>query len=288
MFDNTVIKYKSMAKYLNDRVVTDYFYRLMLIARSVFEWENLPNNIDEEWIEKYLFSEGRCVFFKDKEKGMMVARCTDNERLNYYDEPTGVRPYACGYTGDNLINGVECVVIKNNGIMLPTSNTIQIYALKLANIDRTIDTNIQAQKIPNIIKCTDKQKVSLKRVIDQRNDNEPIIWADKDLDIDGIQVLDTKAPLVFKDLQLQKHMIWNECMTFLGINNANMDKRERLVDDEVQANNEQVEASFNIMLKSRERACEEINRIFGTNISVKKRIQNNPTLDDLEGGVNND
>lgn len=288
MFDNTVIKYKSMAKYLNDRVVTDYFYRLMLIARSIFEWENLPNNIDEEWIEKYLFSEGKCVFFKDKEKGLMVARCSDNGRLNYYDEPTSVRPYACGYTGDNLINGVECVVIKNNGIMLPTSNTIQIYALKLANIDRTIDTNIQAQKIPNIIKCTDKQKVSLKRVIDQRNDNEPIIWADKDLDIDGIQVLDTKAPLVFKDLQLQKHMIWNECMTFLGINNANMDKRERLVDDEVQANNEQVEASFNIMLKSRERACEEINRIFGTNISVKKRIQNNPTLDDLEGGVNND
>ncbi len=291
MFNDGIIKYKSMAKYLNDRVVTDYFYRLMLYARSSFEWENLPNNIDEKWIEKYLFSEGQCVFFKDPIKGFMVARCTPNGNLNYYDEPTTILPYACGYTGETLENGVDCVVIKNNDCMIPTSPTIQLYALKLANIDRTIDTNIQAQKMPIIIRCSDKQKLSLKRMIDQRNENEPVIWADKSLDLEGVEVLRTDAPMVFKDLQLQKHMIWNECMTFLGINNANMDKKERLVDDEVQANNEQVEASFNIMLKSRERACEEINRIFGTNIKVKKRIQHTPVLeepDPLEEGVIND
>lgn len=283
---NDIISYKSMAKYMNDRIVTDYFYRLMLTARSVFEWENLPNGIDEKWIERYLFSEGKCVFFKDPVLGLMVARMTPNGNLNYYDEPTTVLPYATNYQGDTLENGINCVVIRNNDDMIPTSPTIQLYAMKLADIDRTIDVNIKAQKMPIIIKCSDKQKLTLKRVIDQRNDNEPVIFGDKGLDTDSIEVLKTEAPIVFKDLELQKHMVWNECMTFLGINNANQDKKERLVDDEVQANNEQVQASFNIMLKAREQACRDINRIFGLTgdkeVRVHKRIMDTPVLEDSE------
>lgn len=288
--EHGIISYKSMAKYMNDRIVSDYFYRLMLIARSVFEWTGLPNGIDEKWIERYLFSEGKCVIFKDPVLGLMVARTTPNGPLNYYDEPTIVRPYATSYQGEDLINDVNCVVIRNNDDMIPTSPTIQLYALKLADIDRTIDVNIKAQKTPVLVKCSEKQKLTLKNAIRQRDDNEPAIWVDKDFNVDGIEVLDLKAPLVFKDLEVQKHMVWNECMMYLGINNANMDKRERLVADEVQANNEQVEASFNIMLKAREQACKRINEIFGTNISVRKRIQNTPILEtseplkDSEGG----
>ena len=117
-------------------------------------------------------------------------------------------------------------------------------------------------------------------MIQSRNDNEPVIWGDKDLDLDGVSVLNIKAPEVFKDLELEKHMILNEALTFLGINNANMDKRERLVDDEVQANNEQIEANFNVMLKARQRAAEQINKIFGTKITVEKRIKYNAVTDE--------
>jgi hypothetical protein len=106
------------------------------------------------------------------------------------------------------------------------------------------------------------------------------IYGDKDLDTSGIDTLKTDAPVVFDKLQHQKHTLWNECMTFLGINNANMDKRERLVDDEVQANNEQIELSAAVMLKSRELAAERINALFGTNISVELR---KPTTADFEG-----
>ena len=279
---NKILSYESTAKYMNDRVYTDYLYRLMLIARSVFKWENLPNGINEKWIERYLFAEGKCVFFKDPDKGLMVAKVTPNGGLNYYDEPTTVLPYATNYTGETLINELNCIVIPNNDEMIPTSPTIQLYAFKLANIDRTIDVNVHAQKTPAIIKCSDKQRLSLKRVIEQRDDNELAIFGDNDLSTESIDVLSINAPVVFKDLELQKHMVWNECMTFLGINNANMDKRERLVDDEVQANNEQVEASFNIMLKAREEACSRINKMFGTNIKVSKRIQPTPKLSDSE------
>lgn len=286
-----ILGYKSMAKLLNDRIVTDYFYRLMLISKALFKWENLPNGIDEKWIERYLFTEGACLFYKDPTLGFMVAKMGENGMLNAYDEPTKVFPYATNYIykGEQLINNSNCIIIRNNDDMIPTAPTIQLYAYKLTNIDRTIDTNIMAQKMPIVVKCTDKQKLSLKQAMNQRNDNEPVIYADKGLNTEEIQVLKTDAPIVFDKLQIQKHAVWNECMTFLGVNNANMDKRERLVTNEVEANNQQVQASEDVMLKARERACKLINKMFGTNIKVTRRNLSKTeieSLDAIEKGAN--
>lgn len=268
-----ILEMKNIAKTLNNRTYTDYFYRLMMIAESVFKWENLPNGIDEKWIEMFLFNEGRCMFFKDPTFGLMVAKCTNSGMPNYYDEPTVLRPVATNYSNTRSYdNGSDCVLIRNNDMMIPTRPSIELYALRLAEITRTIDINVQAQKTPILIKCTDKQRLTLKNVYRQWDGNEPVIYGDKSLATDGeFEVLKTDAPVVFPDLQLQKHEIWNECMTMLGINNANMNKRERLVTNEVEANDEQIQMSVQMMLKAREKACELINEMFGTQIKVSLR-----------------
>lgn len=272
MKDNfNVMSMKSVSDKLNDLTFTDYFTRLMLLARSIYKWNNLPNGIDEKWIERFLFTEGKCLFFKDKEKGFMVAKCNPGGQVNYYDEYTHLRPYGTNFIGDTLENYEECILIQNNDEMLPTSFTIQLYALRLAEISRAIDVNINAQKTPILITGSDKQMLTLKQLYRKYEGNMPVIFGDKSLDTKELGVLKTDAPIVFDKLQVQKHAIWNEVMTFLGVNNANMEKRERLVDDEVRANNEQIELSSNMFLKSRERACELINKKFGTNISVEVR-----------------
>lgn len=281
MFD--VISMKTIAKQLNDWTYTDYFYRLMLIARSVFKWEGLPNHMNEKWIERYLFTEGKCLFYNDPEKGLMIAKCTPSGNLNPYDEPTLLTPYGTNYMGKPLENYEECVLIQNNDLMIPTSPTIQLFAYRLAEIQRTIDVNISAQKTPIAILCSDKQKLSMKRVFSQINDNEIAIYGDKNLDIDSIKTLDLKAPVVFDKLFTQKQNVWNECMTYLGINNNSQEsKRERLVVNEVEANNEQIESSAEVFLKSRQDACKRINEMFGLNISVELRKMETPKLE--EGG----
>ena len=283
-----VLSMKSIAQQINDLTYSDYFYRLMLLARTVFKWNNLPDGLDEKWIEEYLFTEGRCIFYKDTENGIgyMVAKCGLTGNLNHYNEPTRLQPIANnGYTHTELENNEDCILIRNNDEMIPTRPTIQMYAYRLADISRTIDININAMKTPILIKCSEKQKMSLKRVYQNWNGNEPVTFADKTLELDKFEVLKTDAPIVFDKLQIQKHAIWNEAMTFMGINNANMDKRERLVDDEVQANNEQVELSVHVMLKARQKACELINKKFGTNISVeirKREIEDIEELDDIQ------
>ena len=258
----------------NNMTFSYYYYKLMLVARSLFEWENLPNNMDERWIEKYLFTSGKCIFYKDPVMGYMVAGLAQQGGVNCYGDPTSVYPVAENYVynGDKLVNGENCYVIRNNDLMLPNFPIIRHYAYKLCNIDRAIDTNVEAVKTPIIVRCSEKQKLSLKNAINQRKDNEPVIWSSDLADINEmVDTLTTNAPIVFPQLQTQKHMILNEVFTDLGINNANMDKRERMVANEVEANNEQVKACEDVMLKSRQQACKEINRIFGTNISVKRR-----------------
>ena len=278
-----ILEMQSIAKRLNNRIYSDYFYRLMLIARALFEWKNLPNNIDEKWIERFLFSDGACIFYEDPTFGYMVAKMGLRGNLNYYSEPTGLYPIAPNYVyeGKELTNNVNAVIIRNNDEMIPTFPTIQIYAYKLANIDRTIDINIQNQKTPIIVRCSDKQKMTFKQAIKQRDENEFVIYGDKGLDLNGISVLKTDTPVVFDKLQIQKNHVWNECMTFLGVNNANMDKRERLVADEVGANNEQVKASEDVMLKAREHACKLINQMFGTNIEVHRRTLSDNEIKDI-------
>ena len=258
----------------NNMTFSYYYYKLMLIARALFEWESLPNNMDERWIEKYLFTSGKCIFFNDPTMGYMVAGLAQQGSINCYGDPTTVYPVAENYVynGPKLINGENCYVIRNNDLMLPEFPIVRHYAFKLCNIDRAIDVNIENQKSPIIVRCSDKQKLSLKNAINQRRDNEPVIWTTDQANLaDMIEVLQTQTPPVFKDLQTQKHMILNEVFTDFGINNANMDKRERMVANEVEANNEQVKASEDVLLKAREEACKNINRIFGLNISVKRR-----------------
>ncbi len=272
--NDLILSFKNYEKQLNDLTFTDYYYRLSLLARVVFKWENLPNNIDEKWIEQFLYSEGKCMFFNHEALGLMVASCNDYGTLNPYNEPTELMPVIPNYTDLSISareNGVDCVLIRNNDDMLPTSRTVKLYAYKLAEIDRTIDVNIKAQKTPILIKCSEKQRVTLTNVYQQYKSNMPVIFGTKDLDLSEIGVLNTSAPVVFPELEVQKHSIWNECMSFLGINNANQDKRERLVDDEVQANDEQIQMFAHIMLKARQKACEDINRIFDTNIKVSFR-----------------
>lgn len=266
-----IMSMKTVAKQLNDLTYTDYYIRLSLLARSRFKWENLPNSINEKWIENFLFKRGKCVFFKDDKRGLMVAECAEDGDLNNYLEPVTVSPTGIDVDVQTLRVNEDCVIIRNNDDMIPTAFPVKLFAYRLAEISRAIDVNVNAQKTPFIIAGTNKELLSLKNIYTKVENNEVAVYVDKGLDLDSVKVLKTDAPIVFPELQEQKQNIWNECLTFLGINNANTDKRERLITDEVQANNKHIDLSADCLLKARERAAEEINKLFGTEITVTLR-----------------
>lgn len=296
MNDNIEIK----TNQLNLFTYIDIYDRLSLLSKNMFEWINLPESVDEEFIEKVLFDTGKLVFFKDDDFGYMVARCTIAGQLNFYEKPTKVRTATVGSIFTNKeIDLDKGVIIRNNVSEIPTRPTVQLFAKRISDSQRTIDINIDAQKTPLLLLCDDKQKLTLINLYKQYEGNRPVIMGNKNLSeiIDKVKAIKTDAPYVADKIMKYKHDLSNEFFTFLGINNVNTDKRERLVTNEVDANNEQIELSASIMLNSRKRACKLINKMFPDlnidvelrNVNLENRYENNSNsyiIDNKEGEDN--
>lgn len=160
---------------------------------------------------------------------------------------------------------------------MPTSDTLELFAYRLYECDRTCDVNIKAQKTPVLLLCDDKQRFSLEQLYVQYNGNQPVIFGDKNqLGVGTIQAINTQAPFVCDKILDYKRQIWNEALTFLGINTLQQDKRERLLTDEVESNNELINLNLQSYLAPRQKACEQFNKLFGLEgtkdaISVKVR-----------------
>ena len=259
--------------FLNSWTTIDYLNRLKEYALNMFEWINLPKTVDARFIELVLFEEGKINFFEDRLIGFLALRVNESGKQNVYNEFDKKHIYA--NNGFSRVRNLRnSVTIYNNYLHTPTYTTVNLYAIRLARVTRAIDLNIEAQKTPILITCPENQKLSLKNVYEQYKGNAPVIYTDSEFNLDSIKVLKTDSPFVVDKLTLYKHDIWNEVMTFLGVNNSNQDKKERLVANEVDANDEQIEqARFN-MLDARKDACKKINDMFGLNIDVKFRNDN--------------
>ena len=264
----------------NDITYIDYMNRLTLLAMTVYEWTNLPPSCNARFLEHALFWYGKAVFVDDPTFGILSLRATQQGQRNFYNEYTSITAYgALGY--NKSFPEEKCALIKNNYLTTPTYLTIRNFAYRLWRLERTLDINIDTQKMPWIFAAQDKkQEQSLKAMYAQIDGNVPAIFADKDLFQDmQNRIATTPSNYVGDKLQIQKHQILNECLTFLGINNANMDKRERLITSEVAANQEYTDISCEVMLLTRQMACDEANKKFGLNIGVKFREFNKPNLD---------
>lgn len=255
---------------LNNKTYIDYYNRLMELALNVFEWENLPPSVDERFLELTLYEMGYCLYFNDEIIGNLALTCTIGGQLDVYRIPVLRRAYAVnGY--NKMCSTKDSVLIFNNYLHTPTQLTIELFARRLYEIERAIDVNVKAQKTPTLILSSEQQRLTMQNLYMQYDGNEPFIFGDKNMDIEGIKSLKTDAPFVADKLENLKHQIWNEALTFCGIENSNQDKKERLVSDEVGSNYGNIEAQRNVMLNARKQAVKKINAMFGTNIDVHFR-----------------
>ena len=258
-----------------------YLDRLTDMFLSLYEWEGLPDTINERYLEMSLLEQGCCIFFKDDSLGYLALR-GNHMGFNVYNEPTHFQVYApIGYQKE--LTKDNCVPIWNTFRRQPYYYMLQQYAERLYEITVTQDINVKAQKTPIFIETDDKSLLTMTNIYQKYSGNMPVIYGAKRLGGQPVNVLKTDAPFVADKLQVLKNEIWNECMTFLGIGNAKQDKKERLVADEVSANDEQIQQARDVLLDSRKIACEQINKMFGLNVSVDYKLNKNSDNIEMEG-----
>lgn len=284
----------SLSLHDNMQLYWYYYDRLKELAISSFTYDRMPDSIDVRYMEMTLFEKGVTVLFEDEVLGYLALSSATNGRWNVYNIPMRRRAYASnGY--QKKLDNTNSVLMYNNMLHTNSVSVCEMFARKLYNIDQTINVNVNAQKTPILLTCAENERLSVLNMYKEYDGNQPVIFGNKNLNSQALQVLKTDAPYLADRLYELKNETWNEALTYFGIPNVNIQKKERLITDEVQRSQGGTIASRNSRLKAREQAVDMFNDMFGLNVEVKyadqfDTILNEQFITDLEeeGGNNNE
>lgn len=246
-----------------------YFQQFKQMITNMFIWENLPDNISQRFLEEHLFNEGMVLFFKSSDLDIHVVSKALTIGLNDYEEPTLY--HALGVNRINeVLSPTECVPIWNTNFRKGSVDTVHFFAKRLSGIEKTIDVNLEQLKNPSIIACPEGQRETVKQIIKEKSDGVPYIFTSDDFDgMVKVNVFDMHVQNHTRELEEIRMSKEHQALTYFGINNVNILKKERLISGEAEQNNEQISINRNAMYQSRLRACKEINEMFGLNVNVR-------------------
>lgn len=279
-------KRANLSDLLNDLTFRTLFDKFRLVSMNEWMWEGLPEGIEPRHIEKLLFSRGMAAFFKAPGMSYMCLECDPGGRVNVYGDPLAYRVH--GFNYQKYLNADDCVIIRNNLLSLPSEPFVMHYVNKLTEAERTMDVNVKSCKTPVIFACDDKDVLTFKRIFQQVDGNVPAIFADRNLNLDSITAFQTGVKFLCNELMDYKRSVESDLLTFLGQNNTPVDKKERLITDEAEANNQLIDSFAELQLEARQKACEEINAKFGQNIRVSRRGKLVDKVDNPEEEENSD
>ena len=265
---------------VNDATYIDYLNRFRRIALSMFEWVNLPKSMDSRYLEQCLYYMGQASLLYDKKYGFINTKCAGSGYVNIYGLPDKFNCYSYGfnsmrklYVGVNPLlteaqkenqKNYECVLVMNNWDRTPTAGSMELFAWRLYLAQRTCDVNISSQRFPIMVVGDEKQRLTLENLYSQYDGNQPFIFGNKNqLNEDMLKAIKTDSPYVADKITEYKKEIWNEALTYLGINNISVQKKERLTENESNENNELVNLNLQSMLAPRLEACRQFNEKYG-------------------------
>lgn len=271
-----------------------YFMKLLNMCVGMWKWENLPSEIVPTSIEEKLVFSGMALFsFDENMNAYGVLNVAESGEIDIYNHSNNRFAFASSYS--EMYDKSNSVLIQDKPIIFPDYFLCNMYAKSLANLRTTKEINIYAHRTPVIVKSSADGQFTSKQYINKYNQSVPVIEVDTDINsMAEIDTLDLKPPTIFPELAEEVRRTINDFLSDIGVNNADTTKRERLITSEVEANNEGILVVRNTKKMMRERACVQINNMFGLNVSVKyntfdvDKMTNDmisSIIDNNEGGV---
>lgn len=306
------------ADILNNFTFIDFFDRLKRVATSIFKWKNLPETMNERWLELCLFYKGMAGILKHDNYGIINTEASWSGNIDIYGLPTLVYCYSTSFFSEQRVrydgkvsieelskiygiqndNLKEAILVMNNIDMQPTFIAMELFAYRLYKVQRTIDINLDLIKKPFIIGCNEQDKLSMQKFMMDVENNQNMIFATADFDpSNSIKIFDLNVNNHVEELENEKRAILSEALTTLGVNSILVDKAERLISDEGKKDNEFINYNLQYYWKQRKEACEQFNKLFKpekeievvlnsdiNNIIKQEFTDYKSQIDDFEGG----
>lgn len=261
-----------------------YNRELLRLIFSAYEFTGVPAEWDYDYMLTHIFVDGMFAI-TDTEVGVIPLRCGVTG-VNYWDHPTEVQIAVPVLGSMRRKIGEECALVKLQYDYKGVMELVQRYATNLAMCDSSIAVNLMNTKAVIIGQAEDaKQAQTLKKMYDEISAGKPFVVTRNGMVKIGESVIfnPVKQAFVADDVQLLKRKIMNEFLTRIGIGNANTEKRERLISDEVNANNEESEVAKNHWIKTVNEGLKEANRLYGLSLGFRQ-VKTETT----EGGEGNE
>lgn len=306
------------ADILNNFTFIDFFDRLKRVATSIFKWKNLPETMNERWLELCLFYKGMAGILKHDNYGIINTEASWSGNIDIYGLPTLVYCYSTSFFSEQRVrydgkvsieelskiygiqndNLKEAILVMNNIDMQPTFIAMELFAYRLYKVQRTIDINLDLIKKPFIIGCNEQDKLSMQKFMMDVENNQNMIFATADFDpSNSIKIFDLNVNNHIEELENEKRAILSEALTTLGVNSILVDKAERLISEEGKKDNEFINYNLQYYWKQRKEACEQFNKLFKpekeievvlnsdiNNIIKQEFTDYKSQIDDFEGG----
>lgn len=259
-----------------------FFQRYLLKkALSVFKW-SVPAWWDENYFLYVLYCRGYVAVFDSEKFGVIPQQC-GLAGYNVFYRPKRViiaNPLLANIHDLEIGDGCELMQLQPDycGVM----DLVNHYAEQLANASAAVNQNIWSTKIATIFYAKDSSEAqTIKKAYDQMTDGTPMVVVRKrknapeeeyKLQYD-IFNRDVKSSYVVGDLLSDLRKIEAEFDTRIGVPNANTDKRERLITDEVNANNVETHILADMWMDSIQDGIKRIKNKYGIEISCEWRYR---------------
>ena len=294
-----MLKHKAEKRFIEkSRTYENIYSKCENIMLNAFKWEGLPNGIEERHIESALFDYGLAMLFKVKgseifndsnieiDDSFLILPASAGYDFNVLGDATTY--IGNGYSQTFVRNINECVICRNTPNNKPSIDYVREFAQEMTEVKQAIRTNIIQQKFPFIIPTTSENEFTMKNLFNKIEEGQYAFFTDKNIDLTGLKVLDTKVPYVAGQLNEYRFELEREFLTFAGLNN-HFEKSERLLVDEVNSNNTYVESYTDLMYQQRLQFCKMAKEMYGMDIKVYKRYEiMNVSRETSEEGVKED
>lgn len=249
------------------------FKQMTSIAKVNYIIEGLPETVWMPYVYNKLLYNGSIAFYVEPDIGLIALPFQTIGKLDIYNKPIKIKCMASNGQNSRILDPEEYVIMYDNTDFRSIIPDIRLYAQKMAQCERTADINIIQQRTPRIIKGSQNQEQTIKRLYQDIDSNEEIIYLYKDLDLDDIDIVLQPAPFVADRLDEHADRIWNNFCRLVGVSNLAVQKKERLISSEVNALQGGAIASRWSRYLPRAEAVEQINKKFSDYLNEEVKVR---------------